>query len=42
MGGAGASTPVDASARGLIAQLDALTLERTGQFLDWKGGTYPW
>lgn len=42
MGGSRAPTPVAASVRGILAQLDALTLERSGQFLDWKGGTYPW
>lgn len=42
MGGPGATTTVEASARGIIAQLDALTLARSGEFLDWKGGTYPW
>ena len=42
MGGSRAPTPVHDSARGIIAQLDALTLERSGEFLDWKGGTYPW
>jgi hypothetical protein len=37
-----AELEVQDSAQGIIAQLDALTLDRSGQFLDWKGGTYPW
>ena len=42
MGGAGAPTAVGDSARGILAQLDALTLETSGQFLNWRGGTYAW
>jgi NAD(P)-dependent dehydrogenase (short-subunit alcohol dehydrogenase family) len=42
MGGAGAPTAVADSARGIIAQLDALTLETSGRFLNWRGGTYAW
>jgi NAD(P)-dependent dehydrogenase (short-subunit alcohol dehydrogenase family) len=42
MGGAGAPTAVGDSARGILAQLDALTLETSGRFLNWRGGTYAW
>jgi NAD(P)-dependent dehydrogenase (short-subunit alcohol dehydrogenase family) len=42
MGGPRATTTVHDSARGILAQLDTLDLDRSGQFLDWKGGTYPW
>lgn len=37
MGGAGADLTPDASARGLIARLDALSLATTGSFEDWRG-----
>lgn len=42
MGGAGAPTPVDVSVHGILRELDAATLEQTGEFLDFKGRRYPW
>jgi NAD(P)-dependent dehydrogenase (short-subunit alcohol dehydrogenase family) len=42
MGGASAPTTVDDSVRGILAQLDKLSMDTTGSFLHWKGGTYPW
>ncbi len=42
MGGSGAPTPVDESVRGMLRELDAATLELSGEFLDYKGGRYPW
>ena len=42
MGGAAAPTPVADSARGILAWLDKLDLSNSGQFLHWRGGTYPW
>jgi NAD(P)-dependent dehydrogenase (short-subunit alcohol dehydrogenase family) len=42
MGGAGAPTPVDVSVRGILRELDAATLADSGEFLDYKGGRYPW
>jgi NAD(P)-dependent dehydrogenase (short-subunit alcohol dehydrogenase family) len=42
MGGRNASVPVADSVRGILREIDAATLDRTGEFLDWKGGTYPW
>jgi NAD(P)-dependent dehydrogenase (short-subunit alcohol dehydrogenase family) len=42
MGGPSAPTPVDDSVRGILHELDAATLARSGEFLDWKGRPYPW
>lgn len=42
MGGPSAPTPVEDSVRGILARIDALRLEDSGSFLDWKGGTWPW
>jgi NAD(P)-dependent dehydrogenase (short-subunit alcohol dehydrogenase family) len=42
MGGANAPTPVGDSVRGILTQIDAATLEQSGEFLNWKGGRYPW
>ena len=42
MGGPSAPTTVDDSVRGILAQLDKLSMDNTGTFLQWKGGTYPW
>jgi NAD(P)-dependent dehydrogenase (short-subunit alcohol dehydrogenase family) len=42
MGGSGAPTPVDVSARGILREVDAATIVETGEFLDYKGGRYPW
>jgi NAD(P)-dependent dehydrogenase (short-subunit alcohol dehydrogenase family) len=42
MGGPGATTSPEDSVRGMLAQIDALTLERSGSFLHWRGGEYPW
>ncbi|MEW5740196.1 MAG: SDR family oxidoreductase [Myxococcota bacterium] len=42
MGGLHAPTPVDVSARGLIAQFDALTKEQSGRFWSYEGNEIPW
>ena len=42
MGGAGASISASDSAAGILAQIDALTLARSGMFLDHAGKTMPW
>jgi NAD(P)-dependent dehydrogenase (short-subunit alcohol dehydrogenase family) len=42
MGGANAPTAVGDSVRGMLAQLDALTLATSGTFMNWRGGTYAW
>lgn len=42
MGGPGAAITPAQSVTGMRAQIDALTLETTGSFLNWKGGGYPW
>lgn len=41
MGGAGAPISVEESVTKMLARVDALTPEQTGQFLDYKGGTWP-
>lgn len=40
--GPGFQPTADDVAAGLLAVADALTLERTGAFLDWKGEPCPW
>ena len=42
MGGSGASISTKDSALGVLAQIDALTLARSGQFLDYAGKSMPW
>ena len=42
MGGATAPTPVATSVAGILRALDAATLADSGEFLDYKGGRYPW
>lgn len=42
MGGEGAAITPAESVTGMRAQIEALTLETSGSFLNWKGGTYPW
>ena len=42
MGGTSAPTPVADSAAGILARIDAATLETSGTFQNWNGGTYPW
>jgi NAD(P)-dependent dehydrogenase (short-subunit alcohol dehydrogenase family) len=42
MGGASAPTLVEASVRGILAQLDAMTPESSGQFLDFAGRHRDW
>ncbi len=42
MGGPGAPTPVAESARGILRVIDEATLVDSGEFLDYKGGRYPW
>jgi NAD(P)-dependent dehydrogenase (short-subunit alcohol dehydrogenase family) len=42
MGGASAAVAVHDSVRGILRVIDAATLEESGEFLDWKGGRYPW
>ncbi len=42
LGGGAAPTPVADSVRGILARIDEATLETSGTFQNWKGGTYPW
>jgi hypothetical protein len=42
MGGPGASITPEASVRAMRTVIEALTPERTGSFLNWKGGEFPW
>lgn len=42
MGGTSAPVTPDDSAAGLIEVLDGLTMQQTGQFLDWQGNPMPW
>ncbi len=42
MGGEGAEVPVQESARGLIAWIDALTMASSGRFWQWDGTELPW
>lgn len=42
MGGAGAPTPVEVSVAGIIARIDAMTMEDSGSFLSWRGHKLPW
>ena len=42
MGGQGATTPVAESVRGILRAIDEATITDSGEFLDYKGGRYPW
>jgi NAD(P)-dependent dehydrogenase (short-subunit alcohol dehydrogenase family) len=42
MGGTRADMTVDEGAAGIIATVDALTLDDTGTFLRWDGSIHPW
>ena len=42
MGGPGAPTPVAESVRGILRAIDEATITESGEFLDYKGGRYPW
>jgi NAD(P)-dependent dehydrogenase (short-subunit alcohol dehydrogenase family) len=42
MGGAGADLEPEESAIGLIHVVDALTIEKTGRFVNWDGTERPW
>lgn len=42
MGGAGATTPVADSVRGILRETDRARLSDSGEFLNWKGNRYPW
>ncbi len=42
MGGASAPTSPEDSVRGMLVQIDGVTLSRSGSFLHWNGGEYPW
>lgn len=42
MGGPRATVTVKDSATGILAQLDALTADQSGQFLDYSGKTWEW
>ena len=42
MGGAGAPIDVTTSAAGILAQLDALSAENSGEFLDYAGKRWLW
>lgn len=41
MGGPHAAVTVGDSVRGILQVVEAATLEDSGEFLDWKGGRYP-
>lgn len=42
MGGEGAPTAVEDSARGILSKLDALDAKGSGTFLDWSSKQWPW
>jgi len=42
MGGKDATLPATESVRGLLAVIDALDIEASGRFLDWRGEALPW
>lgn len=42
MGGGGAPTTVQDSVRMMLERIDALTPQNTGEFVNYKGGTYPY
>jgi NAD(P)-dependent dehydrogenase (short-subunit alcohol dehydrogenase family) len=42
MGGSGASISPEESVGAMRRQIDGLTMERTGSFLNWRGDGYPW
>ncbi len=42
MGGSGASLTPEKSVAGMLKVLDKLTINETGQFFNWNGGTIPW
>jgi len=42
MGGSGAPIDVTTSAAGILAQLDTLSPENSGEFLDYAGKSWPW
>ncbi|MEI8256500.1 MAG: SDR family oxidoreductase, partial [Deltaproteobacteria bacterium] len=42
MGGPSAPTSAEDSVRGMLLQIDSVTLSRSGTFLHWSGGEFPW
>jgi len=42
MGGGNAAITPQQSVQGLLQVIDALTPQRSGEFLDWRGQTLPW
>jgi NAD(P)-dependent dehydrogenase (short-subunit alcohol dehydrogenase family) len=42
MGGSGASLTPEKSVAGMLKLMDKLTINETGQFFNWNGGTIPW
>lgn len=42
MGGEAAHIEVDDAVKGVLAQIDAMSLETTGRFLSYDGGELPW
>ena len=42
MGGSGAPLPVEASIAAMRKVFDDMTLEQSGSFMNYKGGTFPW
>ncbi len=42
MGGKDATVPAEVSVRGLLEVIDALDLQGSGRFLDWRGEALPW
>ena len=42
MGGERAPTPVTDSARAILQRIDEVTLDQSGEFINWNGKRYPW
>jgi NAD(P)-dependent dehydrogenase (short-subunit alcohol dehydrogenase family) len=42
MGGPNAAITPAESVRGILQRIDSASLEQSGEFLDWKGGRYPY
>jgi NAD(P)-dependent dehydrogenase (short-subunit alcohol dehydrogenase family) len=42
MGGPSAPTPVEVSVRGILREVEKATMSDSGEFLDYRGGRYPW
>jgi hypothetical protein len=42
MGGAHAAITLQESVKGMLRVIESATLVESGEFLDWKGGRYPY